>query len=261
VNRYPVLEEYWQLQQERRPSAEAARWADPRGYRRRLRSILGSAHEALAAELKALGFRLNRHRSWLSRRSDGLIHRIAFTTSDANIPDVFTALYVHFWVIFPRIADWRGAAGRAHSEYLSIRHLNSWEPDQASIEHDVGPPDQREAELANVLDRIRVHGLPYFDQFRDRRTTLNSAHAWPRGGFAGYEIRQAIEFALFVDEREIAQALVNRFFEVRQDLLSAYHDFATRKRIHPSASGPEVFAHDIAELVKAHGLEHPTAAV
>jgi hypothetical protein len=165
------------------------------------------------------------------------------------------------WVIFPPIADWRRAAGRAHSEYLSIRHLNSWEPDQASIEHDIGPPDQRKTELADVLDRIRTHGLPYFDQFRDRRATLDSAHAWPKGGFAWYEIGQAMEFALFVDEREVAQSLVTRFFEGRQDLLSAYHDFATRKRIYPSASGPDLFAHDIAELVAAHGLEHPTAAV
>jgi hypothetical protein len=257
VNRYPVLEEYWQLQLERRPPAEAARRADPKGYYRRLRSLLGSAHGTLAAQLKTEGFRLNRRRRWLSRRSDGLIHRIAFTTSGENIPDVFTALYVHFWVMFPPIADWRHAADRAHSEYLSIRHLDSFEPDRASIEHDIGPPSQREAELGDILARIKRHGLPYFDQFRDRQATLHSALAWPKGAFAWHEISAAIEFALFVDERGLAQMLVTRFFEVQPSLLSAYHDFATGRRIHPSSSGPDIFAHDIAELVRSHGLKHP----
>jgi hypothetical protein len=261
VNRYPVLEEYWRIQRERRAPAQAARRADPRAYYRRLRATLESAYETIAADLKPQGFRLNRHRGWLSRRSDGIIHRIAFTTSGENIPEVFTALYVHFWVIFPPIAEWRQAADRAHWEYLSSRHLDSWEPDKASIEHDIGPLSQREAELADIVARIRRDGLPYFEGFRDRSAILRAADAWPRGGFASYEIGPAIEYALFVDERQIAQALVNRFFERRPDLLSAYHDFTSGKRIHPSNSGPDVFAHDIAELVRAHGLEHPAAAV
>ena len=207
------------------------------------------------------GFRLNRRRRWLSRLSDGIIHRIAFTTSGENIPEVFTALYVHFWVIFPPIAKWRRAADRAYSEYLSIRHLDSWEPDKASIEHDIGPPSQREAELADIVARIRHHGLPYFEEFRDRKATLRTAHTWPTGGFAAYEVGSAIEYALFVDKPQIAQALVSRFFERRPDLLPAYQEFISGKRIHPSTSGPDIFAHDIAELVKAHGLEDPSAAV
>jgi len=222
---------------------------------------LGSAHETLAAQLAPERFRLNRRRHWLSRRSDGLTHRIAFTTSGENIPDVFTALYVHFWVIYPPIADWRHAAGRAHWEYLSIRHLNSFEPDEASIEHDIGPPSQREAELGDILARMRRNGLPYFEQFRDRQATLQSALAWPDGGFAWHEISAAVEFALFVNERGIAQTLVGRFFETYPSLSLAYREFATGERIHPSSSGPDVFAHDLAELVRSHGLEHPKAAV
>lgn len=261
MNRYPILEEYWQIQRDRRPAAETARSADPEGYDRRLGLTLGSAHEALATELKPQGFRFNQHRRWLSRASDGLIHRIAFTTSGENIPDVFIALYVNFWVICPAIAKWRRALGGAYWTYVSIRHLDSFEPDQASLEHDIGPPAQREAELADVLARIRRDGLPYFDLFRNRQTALESALAWPKGGFAWYEIGSAIEVALFAGERQLAQMLVSRFFETSPQLLPAYHQFASGERVHPSADGPDVFAHDIAELVRSHALQHPEAAV
>jgi hypothetical protein len=260
MNEHRVLEDFWHLQEVRRAAAAQARASAEGRSVEPVRRVLASAYGYIAAELANEGFHPNRTGKYLYRRSDGISHRIVFTTSDANIPDQFIALYILFHVCAHRLAVWRAEHAEARTDVISHRSLADFEPGVVTVEYDLGPRTTRQAELQDALSRIRRHGLPYFGSLFHKQAVLASAEAWPSAGFATYEIRSATEFALFLGRPDIAQSLVERFFERHPELRPAYNEFASGRRLVPSAGGPDRFAWDLARVVARHGLNHPSSA-
>jgi hypothetical protein len=258
--RHYNLEDFWRLQRERMAPAEAAEEADPLGYATKIEAVLTGAHRAIADTLTLDGFELDERKEWLSREIDGLIHRIAFTTSASNIPDVFTALYVHYWVLCPAMLQWPKKAGELRSEYLAIRHLDSFEHPRCSLEHDLGPPATRQAEIDDIIQRIKTRSLPFFAAFADRSTALASAGLWPERGFAVWEVGAAMDWAIFMGDPATAQSIANRFLQLYPDLANPYRDFILQDRVYALAEGPALFAQEVAQRVRTHGLVHPPQA-
>src|SRR6266542_3439002 len=197
MNEHRVLEDFWRLQEVRRAAAAQARPSAAAGNVEPVRRVLASAQGYFAEGLANEGFHYNRTGKYLYRRSDGISHRIVFTTSDANGPDQFVALYILFHVRAHRLAVWRTKHAEARTDVISHRSLADFEPGVVTVEYDLGPRTTRQAELQDALARIRRHGLPYFRSLFDKQAVLASAEAWPSAGFATYEIRAATEFALF----------------------------------------------------------------
>jgi hypothetical protein len=183
-----------------------------------------------------------------------------FQTSDANLSDQFIALYILFHVVSHEFAAWRHQHGEPHIELISHRSLANFEPGVITIEHDLGPPSKRQGELEDALRRIQEHGLEYFAQFSDKQASLASAEAWPSSGFARYEVRAAVEFALFQGRQDVAELIADRFFRLYPKQIAHYQEFAAGRRIHPSPDGADVFAWDLAQVAARHGLNHPPSA-
>ncbi|HET6778915.1 MAG TPA: hypothetical protein VFH26_08490, partial [Gemmatimonadales bacterium] len=139
-----ALEEFWRLQEVRRVAAAESRRTGLSAGAEPVRHVLDAAHLHLASHLAHEGFHYSRTGKYLYRRSDGISHRIAFTTSDANIPDKFIALYIHFHVRCPKFAGWRAEHGGVHTDLISHRWLADFEPGVIAVEHELGPRSTRD---------------------------------------------------------------------------------------------------------------------
>jgi hypothetical protein len=218
------------------------------------RDVYRNACKTIAGHFELLGFKYRKSHPHFFRNDELFEYRVTFQTSRNNVPGRHVQLWMHASVHCAKLELWRKSqvVPNPRADYVAggMVHLLTNQP---MIQWELADLTTRDSVVADVVEFIRDVVLPFFDQFNDVESLLADlpkrpySHAFP--------LRDSVEFALSLDDRQAAQRILDRFLRDRPDLLD---DVAKVEEVgfkHPNF-GPGNYAEQVVFLRRAYGLGH-----
>jgi hypothetical protein len=215
------------------------------------RDVYRGACQAIAGHFKSLGFKYRKTHPHFSRKDDLFRYKVSFQSSHHNVPGHHVQLWMHATVHSEALKAWRATRLPPNmiSDYVAggmVHRLTK----HAMVEWELANPVSRPSVIADAVAFTRSDVLPYFDQFRDVKSLIQtlSSRLIP-----AFDIRFAVEFALCFGDQESGQRVLDHFLKERSDLLVAVAEVERVGLRHP-ATGPGNFAEQVVFMCRAYQL-------
>lgn len=223
------------------------------------RELFLAACTEIAESLSPLGFKFARSGPHAQRKDRDFTYRVAFQSSQKNIPGHHVALWIHGTVSSKRLGEWRATQlhalgvgdGVAGGQIGNLVRPHGWRDWNLAV-------STRADVIADATSAVHSIALPYFERFAD---VPSLCALLQREELPGMDTARAIEFLLCFADRSAADTALSTFFRARPDLLADYHTHLQEFR---QSGLPKVcrtgFAYELAFVTVAHGLTPPNAA-
>ena len=215
-----------------------------------MRQALASLHEGLAP----LGFKAAPSQLTLSRRLGELTQVIGLRPDSSNLSGASVLASVHVQVKSASHKRWTASEGTRYArEHLWARQLGDLGEPRGFLQWQLVDPATRDAELADMLDRVRALALPALDAWRDKAAIAEALSRDTEQGRADW----LVETALWAGHREIAQRLLHAMLSAKTNLRLTYREALPRYLADASIAEPlrRDPATCLAFLAARHGLD------
>ncbi|HVX88547.1 MAG TPA: hypothetical protein VG940_06435 [Gemmatimonadales bacterium] len=214
--------------------------------------VFSAATAELARELEGEGFRYTRSQNLLHRASAEFGHRIAFQSSHDNKRGRRVALWIHATVRSDLVTTWKASQGiPGDAGFFAGGQIGNLVEPPRWFDWDLASVATRDALVQDALQAIRDVALPFFARFSSKASALETLGSCP---ILGVEPEQAIELALALDRKDLADQVLGRFFKQRPELLPEFLRFVEDPTSRPKFANS---ASRLAVIAAAHELENP----
>jgi hypothetical protein len=188
------------------------------------RDVYAAGCRSIADALAADGFTYAKSSQTATRKGRDFTFRISFQSSHHNIRGELVALWIHAVIYSPTLKKWRGRHPHVGGSWDRVAggQIGNLVSPHSWMEWNLGPPADRERQIADAVATIRRIALPYFTRFEDVPGLVArlATEAVP-----SFDLDDTLDFLMcFGDPADAARAargVLRRFPEARQEYPAA----------------------------------------
>ncbi len=187
------------------------------------KEVYKSACAQIANALLTLDFKYIKSKQRCIRKSGLFREEIYLQSSHFNTSGRHVQLWMHATVASDTLKEWRAAHVPAAmcTDHVAGGMVHRLGTNFALVQWELADPADRDKTIADAIQFIHEHVLPYFAMF-DHPETLVGTLA--QREIPAFDLIPSVEFAYCFAGKNSAQAVLDRFIRDRNDLQSAIDD-------------------------------------